>query len=236
MASSRLQHLSRFYGLLDELEVRLGGVRRLRDCSSRMSWPRRGVCFFREPGETRTNSGTGSRIVHVGTHALTAGSRAKFWDRLKQHRGSVRSGAGNHRSSIFRLIVGTALVERDGLECPTWDTCRGGAPPEVRESELELEQAVSNVIGAMPFLWLAIEDEAGPASLRGYIKQNSIALLSNHGKQPIDSPSRSWLGRHCDREKVRDAGLWNSNHVDERYEPAFIDTLAGLIEQAENPN
>ena len=132
--------------------------------------------------------------------------------------------------------MGTALVERGGLECPTWDTCRGGVPREIRERELDLEQAVSNVIGAMPFLWLAIEDEAGPDSLRGYIERNSIALLSNHGKVAIDPPSRAWLGRHCDREKVRAAGLWNSNHVDERYDPAFIDTLAGLIEQAESHN
>ena len=176
------------------------------------------------------------RIVRVGTHALKTGSKAELWDRLKQHRGSVRSGGGNHRGSIFRLIVGTALVERDGLACLSWDTCRGRVPREVRERELELEQAVSNVTGAMPFLWLAIEDEAGPASLRGYIERNSIALLSNLGKEAIDPPSRAWLGRHCDRERVRAAGLWNSNHADERYDPAFLGTLAGLIEQAESPN
>ena len=236
MTSSRLEHLSRFYSLLGVLEGQLGGARRLRDCSSQMSWPRRGVYFFREPDEARTNSGTGPRIVRVGTHALKAGSKTELWDRLKQHRGSVRSGRGNHRGSIFRLTVGTAVVERDGLACPSWDTCRGRVPREVRQRELELEKAVSNVIGAMPFLWLAIEDEAGPASLRGYVERNSIALLSNLGKEAIDPPSRTWLGGHCDREKVRAAGLWNSNHADERYDPAFLDTLAGLIEQAESPS
>ena len=236
MASSRLEHLCRFYCLLGTLERKLGGARRLRDCSGPMLWPTRGIYFFHEPGEARTTSGTGSRIVRVGTHALKTGSRARLWDRLKQHRGSVRSGGGNHRGSIFRLIVGTALVKSEGLKCPTWDTCRGGVPRKIRERELKLEQAVSNVIGAMPFLWLAIEDEAGPASLRGYIERNSIALLSNHGKKAIDPPSRAWLGHHCDRGKVRAAGLWNSNHVDERYDPTFIDTLAGLIEQAGSHN
>ena len=85
----------------------------------------------------------------------------------------------------------------------------------------------------MPFLWLAVGDEPGPSSLRGYVERNAIALLSNYRKRPLDSPSDSWLGHHCNREKVRAAGLWNSKHVDERYDPAFLDTMASLVKQAE---
>ena len=110
---------------------------------------------------------------------------------------------------------------------------RGAASREVRESERSLEVAVSKVIGEMPFLWLAITDEPGPTSLRGYIERNAIALLSNCARQPIDPPSPSWLGLHCSRQKVRDSGLWNSNHVTERYDPAFLDTLADMISRAE---
>ncbi len=88
----------------------------------------------------------------------------------------------------------------------------------------------------MPFLWLAIEDQPGPDSLRGYIERNAIALLSNHGKRPIDPASLSWLGQYCDREKVRASGLWNSNHVEEPYDPAFLDTLEQLIEQMGEPS
>lgn len=225
--------MKRFYLLLDALEERLGGARRLADCSGRIAWPGRGVYFFRESGETRSSSGTGPRVVRIGTHALRAGAGTTLWNRLSQHRGQIRSGGGNHRGSIFRLIVGTALIGRDGIDCSTWDDRRGTAPREVREREQRLESAVSRVIGGMPFLWLAVEDEPGPASLRGYIERNTIALLSNYGKQPIDPPSRSWLGRHCTREKVRKSGLWNSNHVDEDYDPAFLDTLADLIGQTE---
>ena len=235
MASSRLDDLRRFHDLLGALEERSGGARSLRECSGRMSWPMRGVYFFREPGEVRTGSGTGPRIVRVGTHALKAGSRTSLWGRLKQHQGVRRSGGGNHRGSIFRLIVGAALIRRDGIECPTWGTSRNAAPREVRARELDLERAVSEVIGAMPFLWLPIGDGAGPASLRGYIERNSIALLSNLGRETIDPPSGAWLGCHCDRKKVRMSGLWNSNHVEGGYDPAFIDTLADLVDQAENP-
>ena len=236
MPSSRVEYLRRFYRLLSVLEKRLGGARQLRDCSGKMSWPMRGVYYFMEPGEARTGSGAGPRIVRVGTHALKAGSGTTLWNRLSRHRGTMRSGGGNHRGSIFRGIVGTALIERDQLDCPTWNTHRRSAPRAVREQEQPLEGAVSHVIGKMPFLWLAVGDEAGPASLRGYIERNSIALLSTHGRQPVDPPSRSWLGHHCKRGKVRAAGLWNSNHVEERCDPAFLETLADLVKQTQSPD
>ena len=230
---SRLDHIEQFYSILGALEKRLSGVRRLSGCSGRMSWPGRGIYFFMEPGEVRTDTGTGLRVVRVGTHALKDNSNTTLWNRLSQHKGSARSGGGNHRGSIFRLIVGTALIERDALEYPTWDNRQGSAPREVREREQPLEKAVSKVIGNMPFLWLAIEDEPGPDSLRGYIEQNSISLLSNYGKHPVDPPSGSWLGHHCSREKVRISGLWNSNHVEENYDPAFLDTLVSLADRIE---
>ena len=45
---------------------------------------------------------------------------------------------------------------------------------------------MSNYIAAMPFLWLDIDDEAGPNSLRGSIEGNAIALLSNYARTPLD--------------------------------------------------
>ena len=177
-------------------------------------------------------AGVAPRIVRVGTHALKAGSRAKLWTRLAQHRGQAGSGGGNHRGSIFRLIVGTALIERDGVDFPTWGQ-GSSAPREIRDGEQALEKAVSEVIGAMPFLWLAVRDEPGPNSLRGYIERNAIALLSNFGKELLDGPSPHWLGHFCNRERVRTSGLWNSVHVDARYDPAFLDVMESLINRAE---
>ena len=232
---SRLDHLERFYSLLKKLEERLSGARRLSNCSGRMPWPKCGIYFFRELGEVRTDSGTGPQIVRVGTHALKTGANTTLWSRLRQHKGQARSDNGNHRKSIFRLAVGTSLIERDELEYPTWNLSRNTAPFDVQKCEQPLESQVSKVIGKMPFLWLAVEDPPGPSSMRGFIERNAIALLSNHGKQPIDPPSRSWLGHYCNREKMRASGLWNSNHVEEPYDPAFLDTLAKLIRQTENP-
>jgi hypothetical protein len=182
-----------------------------------------------EDGEVRSDSGTGPRIVRVGTHALTPGSRTTLWQRLSNHRGSSRSGGGNHRGSIFRLIVGTALINRDGHGCPTWDDRRSSAPAEIRAGELALEREVSKTIGAMRFLWLGIDDEPGDQSERGYIERNAIALLSNYGKEPLDPASPTWLGHSCNRRRVRGSHLWNNNHVDEDCNPSFLDRLDALV-------
>ena len=104
---------------------------------------------------------------------------------------------------------------------------------DMLDEELELEQAVSAEIGALPFVWLGITDEPGPDSLRGYIERNSIALLSNCGKESLDAPSTNWLGHFCNRRFVRQSGLWNSNHVTDSYNPAFLDTLEQLVSQAD---
>ena len=230
MSDRRKHHLMQFYELLAQLERKLGGARRLSECSGRMDWPQRGVYFFRETGENRTDTGDGPRVVRVGTHALRAGAGAKLWGRISQHRGTMNPLGGNHRGSIFRLIIGAALIERNGYSYPTWGH-GNSAPRETREGERPLEREVSAVIGAMPFLWLAVDDEPGPDSLRGYIERNAIALLSNYGRTPIDPPSSEWLGHYSDREKVRQSGLWNNNHVDESYDPAFLDSMERLIEQ-----
>lgn len=234
----RLEHLERFYAILDSLEQVLGGTRRLSDCSGTLAWPERGVYFFREDGEVRAGSGGGPRIVRVGTHALKRGSRTRLWTRLRSHKGRDRSGSGNHRVSIFRGHVGNALRKRDGFDCPDWD--RRNRPPgtitrEIREREQPLEEAVSRTIGAMPFLWLAVEDEPGPDSRRGYLERNAIALLSGYRRQPPDPPSDSWLGLHCARGKVRPSGLWNTNHVEDDYDPAFLDELARFVERMDRP-
>jgi hypothetical protein len=216
--------------LLDRLERNFGGARTLAACSGRLDWPSRGIYFFREIGEDRTDTGNGPRIVRVGTHALKAGSATRLWTRLSQHKGQA-TGNGNHRGSIFRLIVGAALCASDKHHVPTWG--KGStASRETRAGERALECAVSRVVGNMPFLWLPLEDEAGPKSMRGFIERNSIALLSNYRKEPVDPPSDRWLGKHSDRERVRSSGLWNSNHVDENYDPGFLNELDRRISAA----
>jgi hypothetical protein len=212
VSEARRSSVDAVYASVDELRRRLGGPRRLADATARTGWPRHGVYLFFEPGEVRED-GVTPRIVRVGTHALTETSRTTLWRRLAQHRGAVggsNPGGGNHRGSIFRLHVGTALIARDGWHdvARTWG--RGGsASRDVRATEVELERAVSRTIGAMPLLWLDAPDRRA----RGLIERDLIALLSNYDRDPIDPPSPGWLGHHADREAIRRSGMWNVNHV-----------------------
>ena len=224
----RREDLIRFYLILERLEEIIGGARTLVDCSGRMDWPKRGVYFFRELGEDRSHTGRGPRIVRVGTHAITAGSGTSLWTRLSQHKGQSNTGGGNHRGSIFRRLIGNALIHREALDFPTWGD-GNTAVREVRIGELMLERQVSNVIGNMPFLWISVNDDPGPASLRGYLERNAIALLSNYDKPSLDPPSPEWLGNYSDRERVRRSGLWNQNHVDEIWDSGFLDRFQQLI-------
>ena len=237
---ARLHDLQRFYELLGRLEQLCGGMRKLAECHGRMDWPRRGVYFFFEPGEIRSGNCTDPRVVRVGTHALKASSKTSLWNRLSQHRGTQNTGRGNHRGSIFRLIVGAAMMRRDGYENPTsWgigsdlgDAARqlGAERAVIRDAEANLETGTSSYIGNMPFLWLDIDDAPGPDSFRGTLERNSIALLSNYCRDTLDPPSSTWLGNFSDRERVRRSGLWNSNHVDEAYDPSFLTDLECLID------
>lgn len=239
---SRLDDVVRFYRILSDLEARHGTAPCLRDCDGRRAWPRRGVYFFYEGGEARSTSGSGPRVVRVGTHAVSAGSKTSLWDRLSQHRGAVSSGSGNHRGSIFRLLVGEALIRRDGIQMETWSVGQSltdaagelGIPKEeIKAREAPIEAAVSRAIGAMPFLWVGVDDAPGPASARAFIERNSIALLANGDRDPIDTPSTAWLGRHSGRDRVYRSGLWNYKHVEERYEPSFLDVLERHAERTD---
>lgn len=230
---SRRDDIERFYGILQHVGTLVGGCRLLRDCTSKSQWPQRGVYFFFEPHEVREN-GRDLRVVRVGTHAITATSRSSLWSRLRTHRGQAE-GRGNHRGSIFRKRIGDAILrsvsgyERIG---ETWDI-GSTATKDIRHTETPLEQEVSRYIGAMPFLWIGINDAPSAVSHRGYIERNSIALLSNFDKPAIDGPSDGWLGLKSKERTIQLSGLWNTNHVRETYDTTFLSLLESYTQKME---
>ncbi|MBV0901416.1 hypothetical protein [Haloarcula salina] len=233
---TRKRDIERLYRLLEELEEIVGGKQKLKDCTGYMDWPDRGVYIFFAPDEYR-ESGDQLRVTRVGTHAVSEGSSTSLWDRLRTHRGAKRGtyeGGGNHRGSVFRKRVGEAFVERDALHeaYPHWGK-GSSAKREQRLSELEMEQRVSDYLRDLPFLWLNVNDEPSADSQRAYIERNMIALLSNYQRDAVDARSDDWLGKHSRSEKIRKSGLWNVNHVDEDYDPAFLDDVSAAIENTE---
>ena len=229
--------IERLYRLLEELEEIVGGKQKLKDCTGYMDWPDRGVYIFFAPDEYR-ESDDQLRVTRIGTHAVSEGSSTSLWDRLRTHRGAKRGtyeGGGNHRGSVFRKRVGEAFVERESLndEYPHWGE-GSSAKRERRLDELEMERRVSDYLRDLPFLWLNVNDEPSADSQRAYIERNMIALLSNYQRDTVDARSDGWLGKHSRSEKIRKSGLWNVNHVDEEYDPAFLDDVSEAIENTES--
>ena len=230
--NDRLKDLKRFYDLLSHLEDNNGIKLNLGICNGKMNWPKQGIYFFFETGETRTESGEGCKAVRVGTHALTKGAKSTLWDRLSNHKGSS-SGLGNHRGSIFRLLVGISLAKRNNLLLPTRWGEKKARRKKMSQNELnaeyELEKRVSDYICAMPFVYLNVSSDSGRNRDRAFTERNAIALLSNCRESVIDQSSLTWLGRHCDRETVRCSGLWNQNHVKEQYDASFLDVMENWV-------
>ena len=153
---ARTQDIDRLYRALRDLEAGLVGKRVVSESTGQQGWPKSGVYFFFEPGELRTGC-IEPRVVRVGTHGVSRGSKATLWNRLRTHRGTGDIG-GNHRSSIFRLHVGAALAARNpGLAVASWGLGQT-SDAQTRLKEQRLERAVSEHIGTMQILWLAIEE------------------------------------------------------------------------------
>ena len=117
----RLDHLKRFYRLLSTLEERLAeranctitpAVCRGRNAASISSGKpaRSHRQRHRTTNRVRRHTRLEGRIPH---YPLEPAFAAQGTNALRRRQS---------RGSIFRLIVGTALIERDELYCPTWDT------------------------------------------------------------------------------------------------------------------
>lgn len=221
--------LEQFYELLALLESGLGGKRTLRCCQGKMEWPPSGVYLFFESEEFRQSGSKIQRVIRVGTHAVSTGSTSSLWGRLRTHRGAP-NGSGNHRGSIFRLHVGTALLQRLGGSqiLSSWGVGQTAAR-EAKAAETWLELKVSEYLGSMSLLWLAIGDTPGPLSDRAFIERNAISLLSNH-EDPFDPPSSNWLGLQSVKSAIRKSGLWNVRHTNDNYDHRFLTILEQYID------
>lgn len=231
--NQRKIHIDRFYSLMNELEE-IQPKRILTDSNGRMNWFDQGVYFFCEKNEVRKNSKP--RIVRIGTHAVSQGSKTKLWKRLRQHKGTQK-GEGNHRSSVFRRLIGFALINKQNLNYPFWGVDKKLINNQIKDEEKTLEIDVSRIIGVMPFLCLQVLGDSSKDNMRAYIETNSIALLSNRNKErKIDPPLVNWLGKYSGQPNVVESGLWNSDDTEKVYNPKFLDKLEGLISNMRNNN
>ncbi len=237
MAHQRPEHLAAFYETLSRLEQRLGGRRTLMDADDNRPWPVRGVYFFFESGELRSASGIGDRVVRVASRSTPPAAPLHRWGGLLSDRGGA-FGKGNHRSAIFRRLVGEALLRRSNRALSSWGV--GGSLREAAQrlpidlasaaaAEAALEIEVSTHIRQMPFIWMETPDAPSPDGRRDYFVRHAVALLSNSPSRS-DPPSPTWLGLSSSHHRVSTSGLWNNNHVQKAYDPRLLDAMGMAVE------
>jgi len=219
---NRQQQIDEFYDLMVMVEQKFS-KQRLADMNKK-NVPEKGVYFFFEGTELRDNKLDG-RIVRIGTHGVQNLSKATMYNRLSNHRGSKKL-LGNHRGSVFRELVGRALIQRDNIEdYQHWGSRAQKGNKEVRNSEKEMEVTVSQYLSQMKFIVLEVPGDSSKDNDRAYIERNSIALLSNFNKKAIDAPSEKWLGNFTGDNKIVKSGLWNRDYVDREVEVGLWDKI-----------
>lgn len=227
--TSRTEATDLFYSHMEGLAQRIGGFKHLTDPTLARHCPKAGLYFFFERGELRPNGRP--RVVRIGTHALTPSSKTTLWSRLRHHMGRTggsNPGGGNHRGSIFRRHVGSALLNQRGDTDLLGSWMAPDPVPDYVHSERALEVEVSRVIREMPFLWLGVPTRRDGSSDRGLLERNLISLLSTLAGAK-EAASSTWLGRHAVARKVRESSLWNVNHVDDAYELGALAVLQSYV-------
>lgn len=194
---------------------------------SNVSLPEKGVYLFINPTEPSIDKNSG-RIVRIGTHAVSEGSKATLRNRLTNHRGTL-NGLGNHRGSIFRLHVGNAILQRENLfhEFPQWGLGQN-ASKGVRDSEQNLEQLVSTYLSKLEVAIIKAEDKASKNSVRAKVETQLISLFTEDFGS-VDRASPNWLGSHSKLEKINTTGLWNLRDVGGRYYPTRKGSVSYII-------
>jgi hypothetical protein len=213
METTRQNNIDKFYDLLDRV-IEKFPKQTLNNLNS-IKLPEKGVYFFFENGETRDNK-IDNRVVRVGTHAAVANSKTTLYKRLYNHKGS-KDLTGNHRSSVFRKLIGFSIANKNKLDFKYWGDKSKKGDRMIKDTEKPLERLVSIYLCSMPFTVLDVPGPSSKNNDRALIEENSIALLSNYNKIPIDKCSTNWLGLFSKDEKVISSGLWNSNYVDQNY-------------------
>lgn len=228
-ATQRLSDLRKLYDLVDVARSKANSFL-LGDLPSR-KLPDRGVYIFLDPDE-RNFAGSRGRIVRIGTHAISEGSKSLLRTRLRAHLGQL-DRSGNHRASIFRLHVGRAILERDfgQKRLSTWGVGQD-APKRVRALELKHEKRVSEYLARLEVVVLPVSDAANKYSLRSVVERQLIALCSE-SLQPIDHASKAWLGRHSPSSLIVKSGLWNLRDVGSQYDPDGVGSVSDILKMTE---
>ncbi|MDP2735940.1 MAG: hypothetical protein Q8P12_07095 [bacterium] len=161
-----------------------------------------GLYFFYEKGEQSSHDDLPG-IVRVGNHPRSPDRLCgRLWDHYSP----------NKNLSVFRKFLGGALLRRENPEHPClkpapgkghWEIQKGLVCPKCRP----LEDRVTRLLREN-FVFRCVE-------IREMEQRNGLEkkLIGSLSLCPSCAPSVRWLGKYAYSDKVKDYGLWNSNHA-----------------------
>ncbi|MBN1762615.1 MAG: peroxide stress protein YaaA [Methanomicrobia archaeon] len=156
--------------------------------------PTNGIYFFYEDGEFCTHGNEKrNRIVRIGTYRVDG----NFRSRINSHY------RGNKNSSVFRKLLGGALIGRKDPNDRRLKQWLEQDAPSFQEIELEVTKELKEHFS---FRCIPVEDKEERACL----EEQLIATMAKCDKC---KPSENWLGNFATDELVRKSGLWNHQHV-----------------------
>ena len=208
-----------------------GGRSTLREVISARSLPKRGIYIFMDPTEESAIFPGQPRIVRIGTHAVSMKSSSTLRTRLRTHLGQADLG-GSHRSSVFRLHIGRALMRAGDFHDPILAWGVGStASQDQRKAERALEEKVSGYVARLLVSVVEITDNPSPSSLRAITERALIALFTEE-RRYLETPSPQWLGNHSDKPEISSSGLWNIQHCGKVCDLQAVRLVVGLIDKS----
>ena len=169
-------------------------------CQSQPAYAFKGGKFFKDAKEVDPPKTSGiyimwdikeNRIVRIGS------ATKSLLDRLNRHFKRTK------RVSVFRKLVGDALIIRDNLGGLDWNDRDTKYPDIEKEVTKYLEENIK-------FYLCEITDKKEVLAA----EKAFIVLLSLYYKTIGQSRiNANWLGKNSSRDKVKNSGLWNNVHA-----------------------
>lgn len=187
---------------------------------SEQALPANGIYTLFERGETAHGT---RRIVRIGSHR----GAAQLIPRLQQH-----FVLENKDRSIFRKNIGRAFLHRDSdpfledwnLDLTSREMRDRHADRIDSEKQEEVERRVTEYIQRN--FRFAVFDIPDPKD-RKELEPKMIGTVALCGKC---GPSEAWLGLASPHDKIRESGLWQTQHLTR--EPLTVEDLEMLWEAA----
>ena len=163
--------------------------------------PKNGIYFFYEDGEVWGHGGRKPRIVRIGTHLGNGG----FGRRINQH---FSTSCSAHTRSVFRKHIGSALLKkRNDKYLKIWHRHKKYKTQRNRKKEEKIEQEVSETIGKKFKFKVIIVNNSNQR------KRLEKSLIGTIAQCDLCKPSKNWLGRLSPEDKIKESGLWQTQHL-----------------------